>query len=174
MYYYKKPTNMKTYSVVTAVNSGVTWTGTSTYWLNNKNVEAGMFIAYQSDVRTDGTYPWAKIATVTANTTLTTDVTYTGALATGAYYASSESTFTEVFDLAIIYGTCLMMSAKLREIPGMTNWLKEQYKEQLSFLSESQTSTPDHAPVLEDFTLSGAGGIFSGMEYKYPFIGSSS
>ena len=174
-FYYKKPTNMKLYSTVTAAHSGITWTGTTTFWLNNLNVVAGMFVAYQADVLSDGTYPWAKVAGVTTNTALTTTLAYTGAsgATTVAYWANSESTFTDFFDLALIYGATIMMGATFREIRESSPWFQEQYKEQLAGLAEAQVSIPDQRGIVEDFTPVAPQPNLTGQEYKYPFIRSS-
>lgn len=171
IYYYRKPTNMKLYSAGTAAASGTALAGTTTYWKDNNNVEAGMYFAYASDVLSDGTYPWGLIHSITTNAVGALEDTYAGAGTTAAsYWASSASTFTEFFDLALIYGTVIMMSASFRELRESAPWFQEQYKAQLSALAESQTAIPDYKPIAEDFTPLKSRLPITGDAYKYPFI----
>lgn len=172
LYYYKKPTNMKIYTTGTVTHSGLTVTGSSTYWLDNLNVDTNMFFTYDADMRSDGTYTWTPITAVSANGTLTV-LAYTGADTTGTYICSSASTFSETFDLALIYGSSIILAGQLRELSGISEWLKDQFTKQISFLAESQTVVPDHAPILENFSVGGLDTIIAGNEYKYPFIKSN-
>ena len=169
-FYYKKPTGMKLYSVATAAVSTTALTGTSTYWKDNANTAVGMYFAFQADLLSDGTFPWALIKTLTDNTNIVLDAAYTGAGTTGTYYINSLSTYTDFFDLALIYGATIMMGSLFREIRESSPWFQEQYKEQLSGLAEAQVSLPDYRGIVEDFTPVGPQVNLAGQEYKYPFI----
>mgnify|MGYP003393476460 FL=1 len=172
IYYYRKPTNMKLYSTGTAaISSSVVMGGTNTYWKDNNNVTPGMYFTYASDLLSDGTYSWGLIKTITSNGVGALEDTYTGAGTTAAaYWCSSASTFTEFFDLALIYGTVIMMSASFRELRESTPWFQEQYKECIGALAESQTALPDYKPIAEDFTPLKSRLPITGDAYKYPFI----
>ena len=171
VYGYLKPVNMKLYATGTAAHSSTTVTGTSTYFSNNANVDTTMFYAYQGDVRSDGTYPWSSISAVTDNDTMTIS-TYSGSSgsATVAYAASSASSFTEDFDLLLVYGTSIMYGGRLREFDSkLMEWLIGSYAKTLAALVDAQTTFPDYTPILEDFSPT-RGKMFRGEEYKYPFI----
>jgi hypothetical protein len=168
LFYYKRPAALKTYAVGTAVVSGGTITGTSTYWLNNANVSAGMYFAYPADVRTDGTYPWAKISSVGSNTAITLETAYGGATATGAYIISSDMTFSDEFMPYLLYSISMLEGARNRELQQMTAWYQSQIKEQLMGLIQNQTSLPDFIDVVADFSREP---MMLGDDYaKFPFI----
>lgn len=165
---YKKPVNMKLYSTGTATHTTITVTGTSTYWLDNSNVDTNMYFAYDADIRSDGTVPWVKIASVAANGTLTTYYAYTGADTTGTYICSSESVFSEEFDTVLIARTLMLMSVRLRELEGLLSWAKENYINGMKSLIAQQQARPDYQPVLENFSSTP---ILLGAEAaKFPFI----
>jgi hypothetical protein len=168
VYMYKKPVNMKLYSTGSVTQSTITLTGTSTKWLDNNNVDTTMFFTREADLRSDGTLPWAQIATVTANGTMTVFYTYTGATTTGAHICSSEATFTEEFDTLLIARTIMLLSARLREFEGLLAWAKETYSSTLGSLVSQQRDKPDYEPMKEDFTPSGT--LLGDSAYKFPFI----
>lgn len=170
IYGYKKPVNMKIYSVGTAANTTTAWTGTSTYWSTNANVDSSMYLAYQADIRSDGTFPWVGITTVTSATAITAAATYTGGTATGAYVAASPSTFDESFDLLLIYGTIILYgTTRLRDKEDLIKWSDVQYTKLLTNLIEVNKALPDFTPVMEDFS-SGGSMQLGDSAYKFPFI----
>jgi len=167
---YSKPVNMKIYTTVTSQHSGLTVTGTSTYFSSNANVDTNMFYTYQGDVRSDGTYPWSFISAVSSATAMTISA-YTGAsgATTVAYACSSASSFAEDFDQLLIYKTCIMYGGRLREFDTkFMEWLMEMEKKTFAGLLDAQSYYPDSTPILEDFSPSGGVGL--GDKYKYPFI----
>jgi hypothetical protein len=85
-----------------------------------------MFFAYQGDARSDGTFPWATITTVTSNTALVTS-DYSGALgvATIAYYCSSELAFPAEFDQLIQLKAAHLTAIRNRENKELTTFLSE-------------------------------------------------
>lgn len=171
IYGYLKPINMKLYTTGTSQHSGTAVTGTATYFSNNANVDTNMFYAYQADVRSDGTYPWSAITTVTDNDTLVI-ATYGGSSGGSAvaYACSSPTSYPEDFDLLIVYGTCIMYGGRLREFDSkLMDWLQGQYTKTLGALADTQTAIPDYTPILEDFSVSAAG-YLGDSKYKYPFI----
>lgn len=169
IYHYARPVGMKIYTTGTAVHSGLTITGTSTHWLDNANVSAGMFFAYQSDVRSDGTYPWAEIASVSADGTATLAESYTGSLATGSYVMTSESIFPPDFDLALIYQAAIWENMRNREMGQSIQIMKEEYKEAFSGLLKTQRAHPDQ--IVEAGRFQTEPFILGDDAAKFPFIG---
>jgi hypothetical protein len=172
LWYYKKPTNLKIYSTGTAAGQATAITGTSSYWLDNSNVDTTMFFAYQGDARSDGTFPWATITTVTSNTALVTS-DYSGALgvATIAYYCSSEIAFPAEFDQLIQLKAAHLTAIRNRENKELTTFLSEEIGVLYSALLRSQIYTPDSSPALEDFTPGGIALV--GDAWKQPFVRSN-
>ena len=171
VYGYSKPVNTKLYSTGTAAHSGTTVTGTDTYFSNNANVDTNMYFAYQGDVRSDGTYPWSAISAVTTNTAMTIG-TYAGSSggSTVAYACSSAPSYSEDFDLLLIYGTSILYGGRLREFDTkLMDWLQKAYDRLFGGLVNTQTYVPDFTPILEDFTPYPRR-ILSDSAYKYPFI----
>lgn len=167
-YYYKRPTNMKIYSTGTAAHTALVVTGTSTYWLSGDNVDTNMFFSYTADVRSDGTYPWATVASVTANTTLGIAATYTGATASGTYIASSASSFGVDFDTLLVLGTAILFSGKNAQLTESMAWMKGEYDRMLTTLAKAQDRQPDWTPVARETER---GGVMLGADAaRFPFI----
>ena len=170
---YLKPVNCKIYTTGTAAHSGTAVTGTSTYWSNNANVDTNMFFAYQDDVRSDGTYPWSAITTVTDNDTLAI-ATYTGSsgASTVNYACSSELSYSTDFDPLIEYWAAWITAGRNRDLvdESYREFLRQQKDALLASLIMSQSYTPDSRPVLEDFTPSPHQRMFGGVAYQYPFL----
>jgi hypothetical protein len=174
LYTYNKPLNMKLYATGTASNNGAstTVTGSGTKFKTAANVDTSMFFAYQSDIKSDSTYPWSTIATIAADTTMTISA-YAGAggqAAAEAYYTSSECSYSNDFDLALVYGTAILMSGKMQDQSDTMKWLIQQYDAQIIFLAQTQTSIPDYKPILEDFYVVSRDRGLGDSAYKFPFI----
>lgn len=165
-YYYKKPVSMKVYSTGTATYAASVVTGSSTYFLDNSNVDTNMYFAYPADIRSDGTLPWSAISAVTNDTTLTS--TYLGNTATGAFVCSSPTTFPEDFDTLLVYAAAILECGRMRETADFAQYLSGQYTTMFGSLMDAQRNTPDYSPEASDFSSGGA--LVTGDAYLYPFI----
>jgi hypothetical protein len=168
MYYYKKPVDMKLYSAGTASVVTVAVTGVSTAFSTNSNVVAGMYFALTGDVLSNGTLPWAEIASITSTTALVLKSAYLGGKSGTAYACSSVVTFPPEFDLYLIYASTLMEAMHLPGMKELRDELKISISDILPGLIRNQTYIPDYMAVMENFNQQP---IILGDDYaKFPFI----
>lgn len=168
-WYYAKPTSMQIYSAGTAALSTLALTGTSTYWLSGLSGSAtSLYFTFLADARADGTYPWAPMATITANGAATIASAYSGPTTSGAYAITSDNPFTAEFDPYLIYSASILELGRNREMSQLVQQMQEEKKEQLQGLIRNQTSLPDFIEGVADFAREP---ILLGDDYaKFPFI----
>lgn len=168
MYYYKKPVALKLYSAGTASVVTTAVTGVSTAFLANLNVVAGMYFAFTGDVLSNGTLPWADIASVASATSLTLKSAYTGGASGTSYACSSVVTFPPEFDAYLIYAAALIEAIRFPAMKELRDELKANINEILPGLIRNQTYIPDYTAVMQDFNQ---GGVMLGADYaRFPFI----
>jgi hypothetical protein len=171
-WYYARPTQMQIYTTGTATLATLTLTGSSTFWTKGLNVDAtGLYFAFTADQLSDGTYPWAQLASISADTTATLAAAYTGATASGAYVISSAPTFTAEFDPYMVYAAALVECARDRELSQTAQALMQDKQAHLQGLIRNQTAIPDFIDGQQDFAREP---IMLGDDYaKFPFIQSN-
>jgi hypothetical protein len=166
---YSKPVNMKVYQTSSAtLATGSTISASAAEFANNANVDTNMHFAYDVDVRSDGTYPWSSISAVGSNSSLSIS-TYGGAGSSGAATCASVSSFSEDFDLVLVYGTLMQSAIKFGEIKDRLPFFQSEHDRQLAALIKTNAKVPDYRPVARDFESHREASL-GDYEAKFPFI----
>jgi hypothetical protein len=157
------------YTTGTVVLTALALAGTNTVWKKILNVApASLYFAYQADVMSDGTYPWAQLATIADDTTATLAAAYTGASATGAYIISSDNSYSAEFDPYMIYSATILECSRNREMNQLAQMMTSERDQQLAGLKQNQMSLPDFTDGVQDFAREP---VLLGDDYaKFPFI----
>ena len=168
-WYYAKPVQMQMYTTGTVVLTALALAGTNTVWKKTLNVApASLYFAYQADVMSDGTYPWAQLATIADDTTATLAAAYTGASATGAYIISSDNSYSAEFDPYMIYSATILECSRNREMNQLAQMMTSEREQQLAGLKQNQMSLPDFTDGVQDFAREP---VLLGDDYaRFPFI----
>ena len=167
---YLKPTNMKVYTAASAtLATGSAISASSAAFASNANVDTTMFFAYDADIRSDGTYPWSTISAVGSDSSLTIS-TYAGAGSSGSATCASSASYTEDFDLALVYGALLQSALKFSEITERIGFIQKEYEVQLKALALTNGKNPEYKPVARDFNMHGERSFLGDYEAKFPFI----